>query len=167
MTSILGQREYFLMMSHSGFDGFFESQWNDLCSAVRDNHFSFLPCSSEWSRLSDALVSTVPIQRHYCSFDVVSLSVIRNGTCAYSFRGCDLWSYSLLSFRKRRIPSFTFVPSLLLLELDCWDFSGHYQNPLANSNCNWFCYSVFQWDCKALVPSTSKAPLQHACWGCD
>jgi hypothetical protein len=26
------------------FDGFFELQWNDLPSVVRDNHFNFLPC---------------------------------------------------------------------------------------------------------------------------
>ena len=35
-------------------------------------------------------------------------------------------------FRKRLIPSFTFAPSQLW-GLVCWDFSGHCQNPLANT----------------------------------
>jgi len=84
-------------------------------------------------RLSDVLVLYFLFSIIICSSDVW-LSVIGNGTCAYYTieERRDLWSYSLLSFEKRWIPSFTLAPSQLL-GLVCWDFSGHCQNPLANT----------------------------------
>lgn len=127
--------------------------------------FSLVPVSG--GRLSDVLVSMVRIHRHYCSSDVVWLSVIRNGTCAYSFRGCDLWSYSLLSLEKRMNSFIYFRTLAAVVRVWLLRFFWALSESLSKLHCNWFCYFVFQWDCKALVPSTSKAPLQHACRGCD
>ena len=118
-------------------------------------------------RLSDVLVLYFLFSIIICSSDVW-LSVIGNGTCAYYTiaERCDLWSYSLLSFLKKMNP-FIYFSTLAAVRACLLRFFWALSESLSKHHCNWVCYSVFQWDCEALVPSTSKAPLQHACRGCD
>ena len=63
--------------------------------------------------------------------------------------------------------SFIYFRTLAAVRACLLRFFWALSESLSKHHCNWLCYSVFQWDCKALVPSTSKAPLQHACRGCD